>query len=165
MRRCGLLRVKALKVCLCSCWKVADGVHIGSAGKTSWLEMWRDGAVKCKLYVWRKSESWKRITQIIKPFQHIKKKWCVPPLAGAGLAAPLYHPTFETSRLSTALPHLTSNVSQSQLAGLTGARQFWTFWLFHKESNDVRTFWTGCITPLWGLRAPKNLGWSLARRP
>lgn len=38
-------------------------------------------------------------------------------------AAPLYHPTFEASRLSTALPHLTSNVSQSQLAGLSGARQ------------------------------------------
>lgn len=39
--------------------------------------------------------------------------------------APLYPPTFKTSRLRTALPHLTSNVSQSQLAGLTGARQFW----------------------------------------
>lgn len=38
-------------------------------------------------------------------------------------AALPYHPTFETS---AALPHLTSNVSQSQLAGLTGAHQFWT---------------------------------------
>lgn len=39
-----------------------------------------------------------------------------------------------------------------------------SFWLFHKESNDVRTFWTGCNTLLSGWRAPKNRGWNSVRR-
>lgn len=41
-------------------------------------------------------------------------------------AASLHHPPFKTSRFNTALNHLTSNVIWSQLAGLTGARQFLT---------------------------------------
>lgn len=102
MWRCGLFWVKVLKVCPCSRWKVA-------------------AAVKCKLYIWRTSESWKRITQIIKPFQHIKKKGCVAPLAGAGL------------QLRSTTPHLKRAVWAPLCPTWhqTSPRVSWLVWVAH----------------------------------